>query len=223
MAGPPPPSFGKYQPVPNRPAQRKEEREDVTSTGTETSTAVNAAKLPYVAPEAAASVENILLRNQDLERQLLRAQKGTPLESADKTNFETDVDAFARLNRALDSFVPDFVGTVLDFPGQIESALQRHVSSKIGTPGQAEFWQEMNLLDMLVRNRYFGASLTPAEKASYAETTITPGMTPELARHNLQTRRDLLRAGIQRRVSSLRAGGYNPAQINGLLGEYAPS
>lgn len=211
-----------FTPITSPAEERKARREDVSTTGTETSTAVNAAKLPYVAPEAAASVENLMLRNQDLQRQLEKASKGVPLEGADKTNFETDVDAFSRLDRALKAFVPDFVGTVLDFPGQIESALQRNVSSKIGTPGQAEFWQEMNLLDMLVRNKYFGASLTPAEKSAYAETTITPGMTPELARRNLEARRDLLRAGIQRRVSSLRAGGYNPAQINGLLGEYAP-
>lgn len=180
------------------------------------------ADLRYIAPTAQAQLDRLLLQNEELQRQLAKAQKGTPLEGEDKTRFETDVDAFARLDRAVKSFNPDFVGTVLDFPGNIENFLQKRVSSDIGTPGQSSFWGEMKLLDMLQRNKYFGASLTGNEKQSYAETTITPGMTPEASLANLKTRRDLLLKGIQRRVGSLRAAGYNPAQINAALGEYVP-
>lgn len=189
---------------------------------TQTSTARGQADLPYIAPTAAEQLERLRLQNEELQRQLDKAKKGTPLEGDDKTKFETDVDAFARLDRALQNFNPDFVGTVVDFPGRIENALQKYLSSDIGTPGQSAFWQEMNLLDMLVRNKFFGASLTGNEKQAYAETTITPGMTPQSALENLKVRRDLLLKGIQRRVNSLRAGGYNPAQINAALGEYVP-
>ncbi len=182
-----------------------------------------AAKAPYIAEDAAASVQNLQLRNVDLQRQLDKARKGEPLQGDDKTKFDTDVDAYARLDNAIKSYNPDFSGTILDFPGEAENAIQRRVSGEFGTPDQAKFWQEMHLLDMMVRNKYFGASLTPAEKASYSETTITPGMQPDLSLQNLISRRDLLGAGIQRRVNSLRAGGYNPAQINASLGEYVPT
>ena len=182
-----------------------------------------AAKAPYIAPDAAASVQNLLLRNTDLQRQLDRARKGEPLQGEDKTKFDTDVDAYARLDKAIKSYDPNFSGTVLDFPGEAENTIQRRISGKFGTPDQAKFWQEMHLLDMMVRNKYFGASLTPAEKASYGETTITPGMQPEISMQNLIARRDLLGEGIQRRVNSLRAGGYNPAQINASLGSYVPA
>ena len=217
-----PVSFDKYAPVPNTAANRKERGQEVDINQGQTSTAINAAKLPYAGQEAEASVANLLLRNTDLQRQLDKARKGEPLTGDDKTKFETDVDAFARLDKAINTYNPDFSGTVLDFPGNVENALQRNVSSSIGTKGQAAFWQEMHLLDMMVRNKYFGASLTPAEKASYAETTITPGMTPELSLQNLMSRRETLSKAIQRRVNSLRAGGYNPAQINAALGDYVP-
>lgn len=187
-----------------------------------TSTQRGQADLPYIAPTAQEQLERIILQNEQLQRELDKAKKGVPLEGDDKTRFETDVDAFARIDRAVQNFNPDFVGTVLDFPGDIENFLQRRVSGELGTPGQAAFWQEMKLLDMLQRNKYFGASLTGNEKQSYAETTISPGMTPEAALANLETRKNLLQKAIQRRVGSLRAGGYNPAQINAALGEYVP-
>jgi hypothetical protein len=179
-----------------------------------------AATLPYEGATAAAQLEALRLRNEELERQLKRAAKGEPLAADDKTKFETDIDAYGRLDRAIKAYNPDFSGTVFDLPGEVENALQGRVSSAVGTPGQASFWQEMNLLDMLVRNKYFGASLTPGEKASYASTTVAPGMQPDLTLENLKSRRDTLRRGIQRRVGSLNAGGYRPAQINASLGEY---
>lgn len=200
----------------------KERATEANISQSQTSTQRGQADLPYIAPTAAEQLERLRLQNEELQRQILKAQKGTPLEGDDKTKFETDVDAFARLDRALKSFDPDYVGTIADFPGKIENVLQKYLSSDIGTPGQAAFWQEMNLLDMLARNKYFGASLTGNEKQAYAETTITPGMTPKSALDNLKARRDLLLKGIQRRVGSLRAGGYNPAQINAALGEYVP-
>jgi hypothetical protein len=220
--GTPPPTFDQYQPVPNKAATRKEQREDVTTAGTATSTAVNAAQLPFAGDTAQAQLTRLLLQNEDLQRQLAKAQKGEPLAGDDKTRLITDVDAYEKLMDAINKFNPDYVGTVADFPGEIENFLQKRVSSDIGTPGQADFWSQMKFLDMLTRNKYFGASLSGNEKQSYAETTITPGVTAETALDNLKRRAETVRKGIQRNVRSLVEGGYRPAQINAQLGLFLP-
>jgi hypothetical protein len=187
-----------------------------------TSTQRGQADLPYIAPTAREQLDRIILQNEQLQRDLEKAKKGEQLAGDDKTRLITDVDAYDKLMRAIQKFDPDYVGTVFDFPGQVESAIQKRVSSDFGTPGQANFWSEMKFLDMLTRNKYFGASLTGNEKQSYAETTISPGDTAETALTNLKRRADTLRTGIQRNVRSLMEGGYRPAQINAQLGNYLP-
>jgi hypothetical protein len=181
-----------------------------------------AATLPYEGATAAAQLNALQLRNEELERQIKKAEKGEPLAADDKTRLITDVDAYERLISAINKFDPDYVGTVLDFPGEIETAIQKRVNSDFGTPGQADFWSQMKFLDMLTRNKYFGASLTPAEKASYAETTIAPGYTGDTALTNLKRRAETVRTGIQRNVRGLVEGGYRPAQINAQLGRFLP-
>jgi hypothetical protein len=180
------------------------------------------ADLDYIGPTAKEQLDRIILQNEQLQRDLEKAKKGEPLGGDDKTRLVTDVDAYDKLMRAIQKFDPDYVGTVFDFPGEIESAIQKRVNSDFGTPGQADFWSEMKFLDMLTRNKYFGASLSGNEKASYAETTITPGVTAETALANLKRRAETVRTGIQRNVRSLMEGGYRPAQINAQLGNYLP-
>ena len=218
----PPPTFEQYEPISNPSIGRKERREDVQTSGTATSTAVNTAQLPYAGDTAEAQLVSLLLRNEDLQRDLDKARKGEPLNADDKTRLITDVDAYEKLMSAIEKFDPDYVGTVFDFPGEIETKIQKRVNSDFGTPGQADFWAQMKFLDMLTRNKYFGASLSTNEKTSYAETTITPGDTSETALANLKRRADTVRAGIQRNVRGLMEGGYRPAQINAQLGTYLP-
>lgn len=217
-----PPTFDQYQPVQNKAAARKELGQTVDITQGQTSAARGQADLPYIAPTAQAQLDRLLLQNEDLQRQLAKAQKGEPLAGDDKTRLVTDIDAYDKLMRAIQKFDPDYVGTVFDFPGEIENAIQKRVNSDFGTPGQADFWSEMKFLDMLTRNKYFGASLTGNEKQSYAETTISPGVTEETALSNLKRRAETVRNGIQRNVRSLIEGGYRPAQINAQLGQYLP-
>jgi len=204
------------------PSVTKEQGAEANIEQSRTSTQRGQADLPYIGPTAREQLDRIILQNEQLQRDLEKAKKGEQLAGDDKTRLITDVDAYDKLMRAIQKFDPDYVGTVFDFPGQIESAIQKRVSSDFGTPGQANFWSEMKFLDMLTRNKYFGASLTGNEKQSYAETTISPGDTAETALTNLKRRAETLRTGIQRNVRSLMEGGYRPAQINAQLGQYLP-
>jgi hypothetical protein len=204
------------------PGARKEKAENVNIGQGQTSIQRGQADLEYIGPTAKEQLDRIILQNEQLQRDLEKAKKGEPLAGDDKTRLVTDVDAYDKLMRAIQKFDPDYVGTVFDFPGEIESAIQKRVYSGFGTPGQSDFWSEMRFLDMLTRNKYFGASLSGNEKASYAETTITPGVTAETALANLKRRAETVRTGIQRNVRSLMEGGYRPAQINAQLGNYLP-
>lgn len=60
--GAPPPTFDNYQPIPNTTAKRKEQREDVSTAGTQTSTAINAAQLPYAGGKAQADLTDAQLK-----------------------------------------------------------------------------------------------------------------------------------------------------------------
>lgn len=60
--GAPPPTFDNYKPIPNTTAKRKEQREDVSTAGTQTSTAINAAQLPYAGGKAQADLTDAQLK-----------------------------------------------------------------------------------------------------------------------------------------------------------------
>ena len=130
----PPPTFEQYEPIPNPSIGRKERREDVQTSGTATSTAVNAAQLPYAGDTAQAQLDSLLLRNEDLQRELDKARKGEPLNADDKTRLITDVDAYEKLVGAIEKFDPNYVGTVFDFPGEIETKIQKRVNSDACRP-----------------------------------------------------------------------------------------
>ena len=204
------------------PGVTKEQGAQANVAQSQTSTQRGQADLEYIGPTAREQLDRIILQNEQLQRDLEKAKKGEPLRGDAETRLITDVDAYDRLTRAIQKFDPDYVGTVFDLPGQIESGIQKRLYSGFGTPGQADFWSQMKFLDMLTRNKFFGASLTSSEKQSYAETTISPGDTAETALTNLKTRAETLRSGIQRNVRSLMEGGYRPAQINAQLGQYLP-
>jgi hypothetical protein len=204
------------------PGVTKEQGAEANIAQSQTSTQRGQADLPYIAPTAQAQLDRLILQNEDLQRQLEKARKGEPLRGDAETRLITDVDAYDKLMRAIQKFDPDYVGTVFDLPGQIESGIQKRLYSGFGTPGQANFWSEMKFLDMLTRNKFFGASLTGNEKEAYAETTISPGDTAETALTNLKRRAETVRSGIQRNVRGLVEGGYRPAQINAQLGQYLP-
>jgi hypothetical protein len=204
------------------PGVTKEQGAQANVAQSQTSTQRGQADLEYIGPTAREQLDRIILQNEQLQRDLEKAKKGEPLRGDAETRLITDVDAYDRLTRAIQKFDPDYVGTVLDFPGEIENVIQKRLYSDFGTPGQSDFWSEMKFLDMLTRNKFFGASLTGNEKEAYAETTITPGVTPKTALANLKRRAETVRSGIQRNVRSLMEGGYRPAQINAQLGQYLP-
>lgn len=126
-----------------------------------------------------------------------------------------DIGQIDSLSRALNNFDPNFAGSAFT---SIESLLQGW-NSDIGTPGQRDWWSDVKASDNIIRNKLFGASLTPGEQQAYLQTTITPSMDPIEIQKNLKRRLEIVQAATQRRYNRYMAAGYDPAQIDATVGD----
>ena len=136
-----------------------------------------------------------------------------PLREGDAQKLTDDVSSVEALERALNSFQDDFVGLTAD----VENVAQGVAG--VGTPGQRDWWADFRATDNLIRNQLFGASLTAGEKSAYSSTTITPRMSPDEVRRNLQRRLEIARKAAARRFDRLNAAGYNPDEVAAIVGE----
>lgn len=142
-----------------------------------------------------------------------KPSKVLPEGSAQKLT--DDINQVDALSRAINGFQDDYAGSMFT---SAESLLQGW-NSDIGTPGQRNWWADFKASDNIIRNTLFGASLTPGEKSSYEQTTITPSMDPKTIKENLQKRLEIVQAAAQRRYNRLKAAGYNPEEIDAIVGE----
>jgi len=123
------------------------------------------------------------------------------------------VSTVSSLGRANTGFRDDYLG----FGAGIENTAQAYLG--VGTPGQRDWWADFRSTDNLVRNELFGASLTAGEKSAYAATTITPDMSPQQARQNIQRRQEIARSGLDKYRQYLLASGYGRDAIDALVGD----
>lgn len=120
------------------------------------------------------------------------------------------------LERALANFRDDYAGNSIT--GGLENTIQRRISG-FGTPGQQDWWSDVQATDNTLRHALFGASLTAGEQRAWQQTTVSPDMAPDLVRTNLQRRLEIARAALRRQARTYRANGYNEEAIREALGE----
>lgn len=152
-----------------------------------------------------------LRRQQEIDRRANVAASRLPGDK--EKSLQEIVSTVSSLGRSLAGFNPDYLGA----GAGIENTSQAYLG--IGTPGQRDWWADFRSTDNIVRNQLFGASLTAPEKAAFAQTTITPDMTPEQARVNIERRRDIARSGLQRYRTYLVRSGYGADAIDALIGD----
>lgn len=190
------------------------------------SAAKGAAELPYVATKAKADAEKAVAEAEEAKRNAENAKKGKFLEGDAKKETEALIETLDIIRPVKKGFKPDYAGTIFDWPTQLESYVQSRWEG-FGTKGQASWWKRQKTLDMVERNKYFGASLTGGEKTAWDATTITPGMDPKIIEQNLAAREKIITDALARKTNFLRASGYRPEQIDAILGgykdEFAPS
>lgn len=143
------------------------------------------------------------------------AGAGKPLRQGDADNLNTMGGNLSSFDRLQSTFQDDYAGN--PFFGGIENSIQS-MASGFGTPGQQQWWADLATYDNIIRNSQFGAALTPGEKAAYAETTVNTSMDPKLVRQNLARRADILKNAALRRVTGLKAAGWNKDEIDAYIG-----
>lgn len=131
-------------------------------------------------------------------------------------NLEKGVNAVLDFDRITKSYKKDFAGNSIT--GGLENSIQKRFGG-FGTPGQQQWWADVNANDNVMRNALFGASLTAGEQAAWERTTITPDMDPDLVEQNLQRRKEIATSVLKRRTDFFKANGYDPEAVDALLGE----
>lgn len=143
--------------------------------------------------------------------------RGRPMRESDARSLEDQVSQFNGLTSSLNSFDDAYGG---NFAGDLENYTEG--LGLMGSRGQRDWWANFRSNDNIIRNSLFGAALTDGERAAYNATTIEPSMDPAQIRTNLRRRQEIVRDALSRRINRLRAGGYNPLEIDAAVGEALP-
>jgi hypothetical protein len=140
---------------------------------------------------------------------------GKALRNSDVTELNKMGDGLASFARLNSTFTDNFAGNTVT--GGLENTIQSSFSG-LGTPGQQQWWSDMATYDNAIRNDLFGASLTPGEKAEFFKTTVNPSMDPVIVKANLKRREEILQGSALRRVTGLKAAGWNKEEIDAYIG-----
>jgi hypothetical protein len=74
---------------------------------------------------------------------------------------------------------------------------------------RVNFWKNFRMLDNVLRNKIFGASLTINEKKEWDRTTINENSDPAIVRQQLQQRLGIANRAMTRTMDSYEQAGYN--------------
>jgi len=115
--------------------------------------------------------------------------------------------------RLKNSFKDEFGGNVIF--GDMVNAYKRIVGDETG---QAQWWQDMDMLQNQTRNQLFGSALTATELAAWEKTSVNPNMNPQQIRQNLTRRAEIEARAASKLGRAYSTAGYNKDQISELLG-----
>ncbi|RZZ85690.1 hypothetical protein [Pseudoxanthomonas winnipegensis] len=135
---------------------------------------------------------------------------GKPLSAPTINKLASDAEELQNLTTLGDTFNNDFAGNGAG--GQMENLLGRmgwEGGITGATPGQADWWQQYDRQKNVIRNKLFGAALTPSEQAEFDKADINPNMSAQTIRNNLANQTAIIQRGLQRQARTWQAQGYN--------------
>jgi hypothetical protein len=172
-------------------------------------------------------------RNNDLEHQdrqaAIRAQleaagikaaaKGaTPRKMTDNTrnSILATVDTYTGASNLLSTFKDDYVQKLGAGPqSRLPNTMSRMGLGTEGMDDAANWWAGWNEIRTLPeRNRLFGATLTPNEKAEWDKVDINPSMKAEQIRKGVARIQAILLRHATNRARGMISEGYDPDAIN---------
>lgn len=179
---------------------------------TEANRGFREAQLRASAQTAELNRELIQLRIDQARRTAETAQDGKPLPVPAIEKLSKQSDGVSKQDDLLSSFKDDFVGYKLNTVGQADIALALR-SDDPNRLALGSWWQKYQENINKVRNDLFGAALTASEKTEFEKAMVTPGMSAQAARANLQLQAEAARKAYEKVTAGLVANGYSKSGI----------
>lgn len=122
----------------------------------------------------------------------------------------------ADFDRLVGTWKDEFGGKYAGPVGEAENLIGRNIGAGYGD--QANWWQDYQTQKNLVRNKLFGSALTATEKGEFEKANISPGMTPEIIRQNLQRQQMIANRAAKKLAAIYIKQGYSPDVIEAAIG-----
>lgn len=174
-----------------------------------------AANSAISAATAALTQELTRLRIDAARKAQVDAADGKPLPAPTLEKLSKQSDGVVKQEDLFSSFRDNFVGYRLDTLGKADIALALR-SDDPERLALGSWWQSYQDHVNRVRNDLFGAALTSTEKAEFDRAMVTPGMSPEAAKKNLETQAKAARAAYDKITKALIANGSSKSAIEAL-------
>ena len=134
-------------------------------------------------------------------------------------------DASQQMQNLFSEFQPSYGGWALDSLAEGALALGRRLPEPLldrfkqkGLVDQANWWQKYYNWSNDIRAAKFGLTLTGNELTAFNKANAKPSDTPEQIQAALKTQFEIMANKQRNRIAGLRAGGYNPEQIDQTAG-----
>jgi len=139
------------------------------------------------------------------------APKAVPTRAAE--DLMTKAAAYDKAKSLNNDFKPEYTNLgVVGFGGDAVLALKK----KYGDNDPAvQWWTSYNEKAGQIRNKLYGASLTPNEIAEWLKIAVNPNMNGTTIQANLERQRQLEENAMFRSIGSLKGSGYSEESISG--------
>jgi hypothetical protein len=115
-----------------------------------------------------------------------------------------------------DSFEDGFAGWKADAAGRAANTVASNLG--VGNTKAADWWRDYQYQANITRQKLFGSALTAQEKAQWDRANISPGMTDQAVRTNLENRRQAEIRAARKLAKAYLAGGYGKEALEAAIG-----
>ncbi len=123
---------------------------------------------------------------------------------------------YSNTSRFLGTFKDSYGGWRNDTIGNVANVMAR--KGGIGNEEAATWWQDYDRHKNVVRNQLFGSALTRPEAEAFERADITPGMTPQAIRRNLQIQQAAATSAAKKLAGVYNAQGKSQEEIEAAIG-----
>jgi hypothetical protein len=137
---------------------------------------------------------------------------------------------FVTLNRANQTRKPEYFGIAPsdDVANMIIAGVERglpvgDIMRSVGsaapkvTPDTVNWWKDYQAFVAQVRNKLFGATLTPREAEDFRKFTLSPATAPDVANNYFNNQINIIKSAIERERTKARSRGVNDETISAYL------